>query len=43
MEIWEATTWVRIASLKIWNDATLWIASRVVQLVRTQGTTSAIA
>jgi len=33
MEIWEAATWVRIASLKIWNDVASWTASQVVQLV----------
>lgn len=33
LKIWEATTWIRIASLNISKDTTPWIASRVVQLI----------
>jgi hypothetical protein len=40
LEIREAASWIRIASPKIWTDATPWIASRVVQLVGIYGTTS---
>lgn len=39
MEIWEVAVWIRIASLEIWKDAMYWIATRVVQLVRTHVTT----
>jgi hypothetical protein len=38
LKIWEVASWISIVSLKIWKDAAPWIASRVVQLVRTQET-----
>jgi len=40
LKIWEATTWIRTASLNIWKDTTPWIAIWVVQLIRTHGTSS---
>lgn len=40
LKIWEATTWIRIASLNISKDTAPWIASWVVQLIRTHETTS---
>ena len=40
LKIRELAAWMEIASLKIWKDSPPWIASRVVQLVRIQRTTS---